>query len=46
MSDFVVGLTRTNQGDNAIWVVVDRLTKSSHYILVTMSISMNKLIQL
>ena len=30
--DFVVGLARSPRGNNAIWVIVDRLTKSAHFI--------------
>jgi len=32
--DFVVGLPRTTKGYNSIWVIVDRLTKSAHFLLV------------
>ena len=30
--DFVVGLPRSRKGNNMIWVIVDRLTKSAHFI--------------
>jgi hypothetical protein len=33
--DFIVGLPRTSHGYNSIWVIVDRLTKSAHYIPVS-----------
>jgi hypothetical protein len=32
--DFIVGLPPTQKGHNSIWVIVDRLTKSAHFILV------------
>lgn len=35
--DFVTGLTKTKNGSDSIWVIVDRLTKSSHFILIKIS---------
>ena len=29
--DFVMGLPTTSKGKNAIWVIVDRLTKPAHF---------------
>ena len=37
--DFIVGLPRTRAGFNSIWVVVDCLTKSAHFIPVKTSYS-------
>ena len=33
--DFITGLPQT-QGHDSIWVIVDRLTKSAHFVLVNM----------
>ena len=32
MMGFVMGLPRTLKGNNAIWVIVDRLTKLAHFL--------------
>jgi hypothetical protein len=32
--DFIAGLPRTSVGYDSIWVIVERLTKVAHFILV------------
>ena len=32
--DFITGLPRSSQGYDSIWVIVDRLTKSAHFLPV------------
>jgi hypothetical protein len=44
--DFVVGLLRTPSGQDAIWVIVDRLTKSAHFLLIKITDSMERLADL
>ncbi|XP_050238193.1 uncharacterized protein LOC126687680 [Mercurialis annua] len=44
--DFVVGLPRTRQGYDSIWVIVDRLTKSAHFLPIKVSYQASKLAQL
>ena len=41
--DFVVGLPRTPKGLDAIWVIVDRLTKSAHFIPIKIKYSLERL---
>ena len=44
--DFVNGLPRTKKGHNSIWVIVDRLTKVTHYLPVRTNYDGEKLAQL
>ena len=44
--DFVVGLPRSHRGRDAIWVVVDRLTKSTHFIPMKTTNSASDLVPL
>ena len=44
--DFVLGLPRTPSNYEAIWVIVDRLTKSAHFIPIRMDCPMERLVKL
>ena len=44
--DFVTGLPRTQRQHDAIWVIVDRLTKSAHFLPINVKDSLEKLAQL
>ncbi|KAL0434501.1 UNVERIFIED_CONTAM: Transposon Tf2-12 polyprotein [Sesamum latifolium] len=44
--DFVVGLPRTLRKHDAIWVIVDRLTKSAHFLPIRQGDSLDKLAEL
>jgi hypothetical protein len=44
--DFIVGLPRTQSGYDSIWVIVDRLTKVAHFILVKITYSGPQLAEL
>ncbi|KAL0293289.1 UNVERIFIED_CONTAM: Transposon Ty3-I Gag-Pol polyprotein [Sesamum calycinum] len=44
--DFVVGLPRTLRKHDAIWVIVDRLTKSAHFLPIRLGNSLDKLVEL
>nr|GFB65259.1 retrotransposon protein, putative, Ty3-gypsy subclass [Tanacetum cinerariifolium] len=43
--DFVTGLPRTQRRHDAIWVVVDRLTKSAHFLHIRKDYSVSKLVE-
>jgi hypothetical protein len=44
--DFVVGLPKTLNGHDAIWVIIDRLTKSTHFIPIKVTDPVPKLAEL
>ena len=44
--DFVSGLPRTRTGFDAIWVIVDRLTKSAHFLPIRMTYTLEELARL
>ena len=44
--DFITGLPRTKRGHNAIWVVVDRLSKVAHFIPIREAITTSQLADL
>ena len=41
--DFVVGLPATQKGYNGVWVIVDRLTKTTHFLPFSTRWSVGKL---
>ena len=44
--DFVVGLPRSNRGNDTIWVIVDRLTKSAHFLAMKITHKLDTLANL
>lgn len=44
--DFVIGLLNTPIGHDTIWVIVDRLMKSSYFIPINISFSLQKLVEI
>lgn len=44
--DFVVGLPKTRSSYDVIWVIVDRLTKWSHFLTMKITDSVDKLVRL
>ncbi|KAL0448767.1 UNVERIFIED_CONTAM: Transposon Ty3-I Gag-Pol polyprotein [Sesamum latifolium] len=44
--DFVIGLPRTFRKHDVVWVIVDRLTKSAHFLPIYQNDSLDKLAEL
>ena len=44
--DFVAGLLRSQEGHDTIWVIVDRLTKTAHFIAIRTDFKVPKLCKL
>ena len=44
--DFVIGLPRTQKGNDAIWIIVDRLTKSAHFLPIRWGCSLDQLAEM
>ena len=44
--DFVTHLPQTPQGHDTIWVIVDHLTKSAHFLAVQMTFTLERFYQL
>ncbi|MCV5005358.1 hypothetical protein OFM39_37445, partial [Escherichia coli] len=44
--DFVSGLPKTRQNHDSNWVIVDRLTKSAHFLPINTTYTMDKLAEL
>lgn len=41
--DFIVELSRSSRGMDSIWVIVDRLTKSAHFLPIKIFYNVDKL---
>ena len=44
--DFMSGFPRASSGQDAVWVIVDRLTKTAHFLPIKMTYSMDRLAEL
>jgi hypothetical protein len=44
--DFVSGFPKAQGGQDAVWVIVDRLTKTAHFLPIKMNYSMDRLAEL
>ena len=46
MMDFVTQFPQTSRGHNAVWVIVDRLTKSAHFLAMRMTFTLEEFYRL
>ena len=44
--DFMVGLSKTPQGNATVWVIVDRLTKSAYFLPIRWGSTLEKLAEM
>ena len=44
--DFVTHLPRTLRGHDAVWMIVDRFTKSAHFLAMRMTFTLEKFYKL
>ena len=44
--DFITSLSKTFSGNDAIWVILDRLTKSAHFLAIKSTYTLDRLAQL
>ena len=44
--DFVIGLPKTRRKNNTVWVIVDRLTKSAHFLQMRVNLPLQQLVEL
>ena len=43
MMDFIVGLSRIASGKDAVWIIVNRLIKTTYFIPIRISFSLDRL---
>ena len=46
MMDFMTHLPQTSRGYEVVWVIVDRLTKSAHFLVVQMTFTLEEFYRL
>ena len=44
--DFVTGLPKTRKKNDAVWVIMDRLTKSAHFLSMRVNLPLTQLAEL